>query len=630
MTAPAPVEPTVTLNEPAPTPAPTPSPVIEEQGPIVGLDNGYPPSKPTSFSSSLPAPVGDPYVVTLPDPKPRTTAVPQQPAAGTVLSSNLPGPPVGDPYVITLPDSRTKTTAVPNVPNGDATFTNFPGLPAGESYVVTLPELKPSQTTAVPQPPNGDATFTNFPGFPAGDPYVVTLPEWRPKTTAPAQPPAFDPYLITLPAPKPDPSATSPPADGISFANSVGAPPGDPYLVTLPGPRAGSSRVKRAPDPKQAGNVPPPAGHKGVYSGLENPVSSPNTESAAVSLPSPVPSSDAPPVGFGKYEPYHPKTLPSTAEPEVAEAPEATGNAWAPIVWETAAGKPKSVDAAPKPIAEPPEALPSPEVSAPTGSDFPGFEEQPVAPAPIPAPSNEVPSIPTTLSAPQPNSGPTSVALPPSAFPDLENEASPMGVAPINETPAIPTNVAAPALPGLESTDSSKPQEPPNTAAVPVAEPAPKEPSSAKIPPPASAPARLEAPARNPQEANPANPQSNASNSKSTAALYMRCGGKGWTGPTICASGSECKVQNEWYSQCVSNDSVEVAKERPAEALQPARSAPSSQRPNSPSLPSAPLSEYRGTGRGAEEAEAEEEEEEEQEDNDMIDGRVGNKGNPWE
>ncbi|KAK1778316.1 glycosyl hydrolase family 61-domain-containing protein [Copromyces sp. CBS 386.78] len=34
------------------------------------------------------------------------------------------------------------------------------------------------------------------------------------------------------------------------------------------------------------------------------------------------------------------------------------------------------------------------------------------------------------------------------------------------------------------------------------------------------------------------------------AALYGQCGGKGWTGPTTCASGT-CKVSNEYYSQCL-------------------------------------------------------------------------------
>lgn len=32
---------------------------------------------------------------------------------------------------------------------------------------------------------------------------------------------------------------------------------------------------------------------------------------------------------------------------------------------------------------------------------------------------------------------------------------------------------------------------------------------------------------------------------------YGQCGGKTWTGATACESGTTCKVQNDWYSQCV-------------------------------------------------------------------------------
>ncbi|KAJ1304057.1 hypothetical protein OPQ81_008465 [Rhizoctonia solani] len=36
-----------------------------------------------------------------------------------------------------------------------------------------------------------------------------------------------------------------------------------------------------------------------------------------------------------------------------------------------------------------------------------------------------------------------------------------------------------------------------------------------------------------------------------TVAKWGQCGGRGYTGPTQCASGSTCKVNNEWYSQCL-------------------------------------------------------------------------------
>ncbi|KAK6440608.1 hypothetical protein LTR95_003164 [Oleoguttula sp. CCFEE 5521] len=39
--------------------------------------------------------------------------------------------------------------------------------------------------------------------------------------------------------------------------------------------------------------------------------------------------------------------------------------------------------------------------------------------------------------------------------------------------------------------------------------------------------------------------------SANCAAKYGQCGGKGWGGATCCASGSTCKVSNDYYSQCL-------------------------------------------------------------------------------
>ncbi|TFK33732.1 cellobiohydrolase I-I [Crucibulum laeve] len=36
-----------------------------------------------------------------------------------------------------------------------------------------------------------------------------------------------------------------------------------------------------------------------------------------------------------------------------------------------------------------------------------------------------------------------------------------------------------------------------------------------------------------------------------TQTKYGQCGGQGWTGPTVCASGSTCTFSNTWYSQCL-------------------------------------------------------------------------------
>ncbi|KAK6426919.1 hypothetical protein LTR95_016048 [Oleoguttula sp. CCFEE 5521] len=35
------------------------------------------------------------------------------------------------------------------------------------------------------------------------------------------------------------------------------------------------------------------------------------------------------------------------------------------------------------------------------------------------------------------------------------------------------------------------------------------------------------------------------------ATKWGQCGGQGWSGPTCCASGSTCKVSNQYYSQCL-------------------------------------------------------------------------------
>ena len=43
---------------------------------------------------------------------------------------------------------------------------------------------------------------------------------------------------------------------------------------------------------------------------------------------------------------------------------------------------------------------------------------------------------------------------------------------------------------------------------------------------------------------------SNPYGSGSTAAILTQCGGDGWTGPTVCASG-KCTFANQWFSQCL-------------------------------------------------------------------------------
>ncbi|KAF7952091.1 uncharacterized protein EAE97_001588 [Botrytis byssoidea] len=51
--------------------------------------------------------------------------------------------------------------------------------------------------------------------------------------------------------------------------------------------------------------------------------------------------------------------------------------------------------------------------------------------------------------------------------------------------------------------------------------------------------------------ASSAGATSTGGSSSGAIASYMQCGGKNWTGTGTCVSGSTCKVQNDYYSQCV-------------------------------------------------------------------------------
>lgn len=61
------------------------------------------------------------------------------------------------------------------------------------------------------------------------------------------------------------------------------------------------------------------------------------------------------------------------------------------------------------------------------------------------------------------------------------------------------------------------------------------------------------APTTSAAAATSASPAASAASGSSSgvAAKWYQCGGKGWTGPTTCVSGTTCKVQNDWYSQCL-------------------------------------------------------------------------------
>ena len=46
-------------------------------------------------------------------------------------------------------------------------------------------------------------------------------------------------------------------------------------------------------------------------------------------------------------------------------------------------------------------------------------------------------------------------------------------------------------------------------------------------------------------------PTTTAAPTGATQSKYGQCGGIGWTGATVCASGSSCTLLNDWYAQCV-------------------------------------------------------------------------------
>ncbi|KAL5114597.1 hypothetical protein ACEQ8H_007502 [Pleosporales sp. CAS-2024a] len=92
---------------------------------------------------------------------------------------------------------------------------------------------------------------------------------------------------------------------------------------------------------------------------------------------------------------------------------------------------------------------------------------------------------------------------------------------------AASSSIPIPAVPTPKPVESTSPVEPSST---PIAS------SPTETPVASSAPS-----------APPAPPSPDPASSKP----YDRCGGIGFTGTTQCATGWTCKVQNDWYSQCV-------------------------------------------------------------------------------
>jgi cellobiose dehydrogenase (acceptor) len=108
--------------------------------------------------------------------------------------------------------------------------------------------------------------------------------------------------------------------------------------------------------------------------------------------------------------------------------------------------------------------------------------------------------------------------------------------------------------------------EAPATSAAPSASPATSSPAESAAP---SAPAASAAPSAPATSAAPSAPTASAPASSapaesapapstpasSTVEAYGRCGGIGYTGSTQCAQGWTCKVQNDYYSQCLQGNS---------------------------------------------------------------------------
>ncbi|KAF8649218.1 hypothetical protein AX16_005945 [Volvariella volvacea WC 439] len=50
---------------------------------------------------------------------------------------------------------------------------------------------------------------------------------------------------------------------------------------------------------------------------------------------------------------------------------------------------------------------------------------------------------------------------------------------------------------------------------------------------------------------NPGTPTSTSTAPSATQTRWGQCGGQGWSGPTVCESGTTCNVINQWYHQCI-------------------------------------------------------------------------------
>ncbi|KAG9700558.1 carbohydrate-binding module family 1 protein, partial [Aureobasidium melanogenum] len=103
---------------------------------------------------------------------------------------------------------------------------------------------------------------------------------------------------------------------------------------------------------------------------------------------------------------------------------------------------------------------------------------------------------------------------------------------------------AAPAPATSAAAASSKPATSAVSSKVPVS-------TSAAAPVTTKPATTLSTMVKSTQAAAPATSAASSGSGSGTAPHWGQCGGQGWTGPTTCVSGTTCKVQNDWYSQCL-------------------------------------------------------------------------------
>jgi cellobiose dehydrogenase (acceptor) len=123
-------------------------------------------------------------------------------------------------------------------------------------------------------------------------------------------------------------------------------------------------------------------------------------------------------------------------------------------------------------------------------------------------------------------------------------------------TSAVAEATSAAAVPSVTGSPVVSSAAPTSTGSPVVSSSAPAASSPAASAAPSAAPsAPAESAPATPVESAPATAPAESSPASSVVEAYGRCGGIGWTGPTSCVQGWTCKVQNDYYSQCLQGNS---------------------------------------------------------------------------